>query len=84
MQQIWDRLERSFKQYGVSSQTAISICEKIFNDRVLASKLSEILMSETIDTDSILRIVKWFEDSVFDLLNDYPGYFSERVSYLLR
>lgn len=71
-------------KYGVSSQTAISVCEKMFNDRVLASKLTEILKSETIDTDSILRIAKWFEDSVFHLLNDYPGYFSERVSYLLR
>jgi len=45
-------------KYGVSSQTAISICEKMFNDRVLASKLTEILKSETIDTDNILRIVK--------------------------
>lgn len=71
-------------KYGVSSQTAISICEKVFNDRVLASKMSEILVSETIDSDSILHIVKWFEDSVMDLLKGYPGYFSERLNYLLR
>ena len=71
-------------KYGVSSQTAISICEKMFNDRVLASKLTEILKSETIDTDNILRIVKWFKDSVFDLLNDYSRYFSERLNHLLR
>ena len=71
-------------KYGVSSQTAISICEKMFNDRVLASKLTEILKPETIDTDNILRIVKWFKDSVFDLLNDYSRYFSERLNHLLR
>ena len=71
-------------KYGVSSQTAISICEKIFNDRVLASKLSELLMSSTIDTDSILRIAKWFEDDIFALLNNFPEYFSERFKYLLR
>lgn len=71
-------------KYGVSSQTAISICEKMFNDRVIASKLSEILMSAVIDTDSILRTSKWFEDDIFELLNDYPTYFSERLNYLLR
>lgn len=71
-------------KYGVSSQTAISICEKFFNDRVLASKLSELLMSSTIDTDSILRIAKWFEDDIFALLNNFPEYFSERFKYMLR
>ena len=71
-------------KYGVSSQTAISICEKIFNDRVLASKLSELLMSSTIDTDSFLRIAKWFDDDIFALLNIFPEYFSERFKYLLR
>lgn len=71
-------------KYGVSSQTAISICEKVFYDRVLATRISEILLSDTIDTDSIIRIVKWFKDDVFALLDNYPEYFSERLNYLLR
>lgn len=71
-------------KYGVSSQTAISVCEKVFNDRVLASKISEILMFETIDTESIIRILEWFKDDVFALIDDYPGYFLERLNYLLR
>lgn len=69
-------------KYGVSSQTAISVCEKIFNDRVLASKISEILLSDTIDTDGIVPIAKWFKDDIFVLLNDYPEYFLERADYL--
>lgn len=71
-------------KYGVSSQTAISVCEKVFNDRVLATRISEILLSDTIDTDSIIRIMKWFKDDVFALLDNYPEYFSERLNYLLR
>ena len=71
-------------KYGVSSQTAISVCEKLFNDRVLASKISEILLSETIDTESIIRILEWFKDDVFALTDDYPEYFLERLNYLLR
>ena len=71
-------------KYGVSSQTAISVCEKVFNDRILASKISEILLSETIDTESIIRILEWFKDDVFALIDDYPSYFIERLNYLLR
>ena len=77
------RIQNKIK-YGVSSQTAISVCEKVFNDRVLASKISEILMFETIDTESIIRILEWFKDDVFALIDDYPGYFLERLNYLLR
>lgn len=71
-------------KYGVSSQTAISICEKIFNDRVLSLPISEILLSDNIGADEILRIIKWFEDDIYTLLNDYPEYFTERLKYLLR
>lgn len=71
-------------KYGVSSQTAISVCEKVFNDRILALKISEILLSDTIDAESIVRILEWFKDDVFVLIDDYPGYFAERLNYLLR
>ena len=67
-------------KYGVSSQTAISVCEKVSNDRVLASKISEILLSETIDAESIIRILEWFKYDLFALINDYPSYFLERLN----
>lgn len=80
---VLNTLQNKIK-YGVSSQTAISVCEKVFNDRVLASKISETLLSETIDTESIIRILEWFKDDVFALIDDYPSYFIERLNYLLR
>jgi hypothetical protein len=33
-------------KYGVSTQTAISICEKVFNDRIIATKIAEVLKNE--------------------------------------
>lgn len=71
-------------KYGVSSQTAISVCEKVFNDRVLSLKIAEILLTEAIDAENIIPAVKSFEDDILGLLNDYPAYFSERLNYLLR
>ena len=71
-------------KYGVPSQTAISVCEKVFNDRVLSLKIAEILLAEAIDAENIISAVKSFEDDMFGLLNDYPAYFSERLNYLLR
>ena len=71
-------------KYGVSSQTAISVCEKVFNDRVLATKITEVLRSDTIDAESIVRILEWFKDDIISLIGDYPSYFLERLNYLLR
>ena len=71
-------------KYGVSSQTAISVCEKVFNDRVLSLKIAEILLTEAIDAENIIPAVKSYEDDILALLNDYPAYFSERLNYLLR
>lgn len=71
-------------KYGVSSQTAISVCEKVFNDRVLSLKIAEILLTEAIDAENIIPAVKSYEDDILGLLNDYPACFSERLNYLLR
>lgn len=81
--EILNILQNKIK-YGVSSQTAISICEKIFNDRVLAEAISEIVQSNTVDTDNILSIIKAYKDNVFALLDEYPEYFYDRLNYLLR
>lgn len=69
-------------KYGVSSKTEISICEKIFNDRILATKLSKILQFDSIDSDRIISNIEWFRDDVIAILNEYPEYFSERLKYL--
>ena len=71
-------------KYGVSSQTAISICEKIFNDRVLAEAITEIVQSKTVEIDDILSVIKDYKDDIFVLLDEYPECFYDRLTYLLR
>ena len=70
-------------KYGVSQLSAISICEKIFNDRLLATKISEIIADENVGTDKILEIVKNFKDDILKVLDDYPEYFKDRINLLL-
>lgn len=71
-------------KYGVSTQTAISICEKVFNDRIIATKIAEVLKDEQIDTDDIIQTLKFYGDEIRDILSEYPEYFMDRFNFVIR
>ena len=71
-------------KYGVPNMTAISICESIFNDRLLAIEISQILFDVNIGTDKIFNVLKAHSEEVFNCLDSYPEYFKDRLSMLMR
>ncbi|MFR1723474.1 DEAD/DEAH box helicase [Emergencia timonensis] len=71
-------------KYGVPSVTTISICEKVFNDRVLSLHIENILGSTEIETDQIIQTINYMKDEVFILLRDYPQFFTDRLEFVLR
>lgn len=76
-------LQRRMK-YGVGNETAVSICEKVFNDRFLANMLAEEIGHEAIEANKILGVVKAHEDDILKLLSAYPTYFSERIRWICK
>ena len=66
-------------KYGVDSQTAISICEKVFNERIIARKISIILYDDTIDEEHIINHIKAKRDDILEVIREYPSYFSNRL-----
>ncbi len=76
-------LQKKIK-YGVPSITAISICEKVFNDRILSIDIANILGDDEIESDKIIRIIDWNKDDIFDLLREYPEFFTNRLEFVLR
>ena len=70
-------------KYGVPNTTAISICESIFNDRLLAIEIAEILSDANIGTDKILNMLKAHREEIFSCLDSYPEYFKDRLSVLM-
>ena len=71
-------------KYGVPNMTAISICESIFNDRLLAIELAQILSNANIGTDKILNMLKAHSEEIFSCLDSYPEYFKDRLSMLMK
>ena len=69
-------------KYGVNSQTGLSICEKIFNDRFLATLLSNELDNKLVKEDEIIKYIKSKTDKVKTALNKYPTYFIKCIKYL--
>ena len=65
-------------KYGVDTQTAISICEEIFQDRYLAKEIASIIGNGNINNTSILREMRIHEERIEKLLTNYPEYFVTR------
>ena len=76
-------LQRKLK-YGVCSETAISICEKVFNDRLLANSIAEQIGAESIDTNHIIDALKMCEEKILGFLSVYPTYFSVRINWICK
>lgn len=70
-------------KYGVPNMTSISICESIFNDRLLAIQIAQILCDENIGTDKILNMMKVYSEEIFSYLDLYPEYFKDRLTLLM-
>lgn len=62
-------------RYGVNTRTAVSICEKIFNDRCLAKMMTDIIGNRNVNNDDIASRTRENKEEIEQLLNDYPSYF---------
>lgn len=81
--EVLGSIQRKLK-YGVPNETGVSICEKVFNDRHLAKKLSEVIGNSDIASDSIIGYVKVFRKQILDFLAVYPSYFTERIKWICK
>ena len=71
-------------KYGVKTETAVSICEKVFNDRFLANMLAEEIGLDSLETNRIVGAIKLHKDNILILISDYPAYFSERIKWICK
>ena len=76
-------LQRRLK-YGVKTETAVSVCEKIFNDRFLANLLADEIGHDAIEANSIVGVMKSHKEDILDILSAYPTYFSERLQWICK
>lgn len=74
-------LQKQIK-YGVESATSISICEKVFNDRIISNLITKIIGNKSIEEDEILNNIKHFENEILMELQEYPSFFADRVRFL--
>ena len=74
-------LQRRMK-YGVKTETAVSVCEKVFNDRFLANLLAEEIGYDAIEANNIVGALKSHKDDILILLSDYPSFFSARIKWV--
>lgn len=71
-------LQREMR-YGVSTKTAVSVCERVFNERLLANEISFIVGDSEISTTNIIKAIKANREEILSLLNRYPTYFEDVV-----
>lgn len=69
-------------KYGVNSLTSISICEKVFDDRIVADIITQKLGNNDIEPDVIENIIRSNRENVLSCIEDYPSYFTNKIKYL--
>jgi len=69
-------------KYGVNSNTAISICEAIFNDRRISNLIADYLNNTDIKPDEIIEVVKNSRVKIENLIDLYPSFYKERIALL--
>ena len=76
-------LQKKIK-YGVSSQFQILVCENLFDDRIIAKQLDDVL-GRVVATDKDFRdyIIEKKKD-IMDLIEYYPAYFSHKLQLYTR
>ena len=74
-------LQKKIK-YGVDTITSISICEMIFNERMIANTITYILGNVNISSDIIKTSIKAKKIEILSDVEDYPSYFSYRIGLL--
>ena len=71
-------------KYGVSSETSISICEKICNERLIADKVTDIIGAQGISDDKIISVTKSHFEVIKEALESYPSYFINRFAEAIK
>lgn len=70
-------LQKQLK-YGVSSLSQITLCEKAFYDRLIVKEIAEILGEDEIGGDDIIDYLKSKKQTIRQMLEKYPSYFTMR------
>lgn len=74
-------LQKKIK-YGVDTITSISICEVLFNERMIANTITYILGNVNISSDIIKTAIKAKKTEILSAIGDYPSYFSYKIGLL--
>ena len=78
---LFTGLQQKLK-YGVNSITSISICEKIFDDRLIADIITDELDNYDIALDIIENVVRSNKKKILSCIEEYPSYFTNKIKYL--
>lgn len=63
----------------MNTKTAVSICEKVFNDRFLAKEMAAAIGNNGVSNDKIVAFVKFKKEAMISLLDKYPSFFTDVI-----
>ncbi|WP_026395906.1 DEAD/DEAH box helicase [Acetobacterium malicum] len=69
-------------KYGVKTMTSISMCENVFNDRVIAGDIPEILGND-IESNNIITSIRNHSDEILDFVRPFPDFFYYKIKTLI-